>query len=127
MKKYFVFFALGILLLLLSANVSADGLYCRSGVSFLASEHGMILHECPGVGEKIYAEANVTNTSGAAKTAFLYLCKYDGNVLKGISFGKKSISSGSEAQVTANITVESDAEKSYTYNRVIDYTDDPAP
>ena len=119
MKKYFAFFALGILLLIFNASASAEGLYAQSGVSFLASEHGMILHECPDAGEKIYAEATVKNTSNKDKTAVLYLCKYDGDVLKGISFGRKTVSAGGEAQVTANITVESDAEKSYTYKAYI--------
>ena len=119
MKKYFVFFALNIMLLIFCAGASAEGLSAQSGVSFLASEHGMILHECPDAGEKIYAEATVKNTSSKTKTAVLYICKYDGDTLKGISFGKKSISAGGEEQVTANIKVESEAEKSYTYKAYI--------
>ena len=119
MKKYFAFFTLSILLLLFSVSASSEGLYAQSGVSFLSGQ-GIILKECPDVGEKIYAETTVKNTSQSAKTAFLYLCKYDENdVLKGISFAKKSILGGSEAQVTANIGVNSLAEKDYTYKAYI--------
>ncbi|MCR4719507.1 MAG: hypothetical protein K5768_07750 [Firmicutes bacterium] len=119
MKKYFAFFTLNILLLLFSVGVSSEGLYAQSGVSFLASEHGIILHECPDAGEKIYAETTVKNTSNKNKTAFIYLCKYDQDVLKGISFGKKNVLAGSEEQVTANIEIKTDAEKSYTYKAYI--------
>lgn len=119
MKKCFVLFTLNILLLLFSCGASSEGLYAQSGISFLASEHGMILKNCPDAGEKIYAEATVKNASAADKTAVIYLCKYDGDLLKGISFGKKSIPAGGENQVTANITVENDAEKDYTYKAYI--------
>ena len=118
MKKYFTFFTLNVLLLLFSVSVSSEGLYAQSGVSFLSGQ-GIILQECPDAGEKIYAETTVKNTSNENKTAFLYLCKYDGDILKGISFGKKNISAGSEEQVTANIDVSSAAEQSYTYKAYV--------
>ena len=119
MKKFFGFLTLNILLLLLYAGVSAEGLYSQSGISFLSSEHGIVLRECPDAGKKIYAEADVKNTSGEDKTAFIYLCKYDGDLLKGISFGKKVIPAKGEERVSANITVGSDAEKSFTYKAYI--------
>ena len=118
MKKYFVFFTLNLLLLLFCTGASSEGLYAQSGVSFLSGQ-GIVLQECPDAGEKIYAETTVKNKSNEDKTAFLYLCKYDGDVLKGISFGKKNIKAGSEEQVTANIAVSSTAEKSYTYKAYI--------
>ena len=118
MKKYFAFFTLNILLLLFSANVYSEGLNVRSGVSFL-SEQGVVLQECPDVGEEIYAKAVVKNTTSSDKTAFLYLCGYDGTVLKGISFGKQIIPANSEEQVTASIGITDPAEKNYDYKAYV--------
>ena len=119
MKKYFAIIIFSMFLLYHACGVSADGLVADSGILFLASEHGMILSQCPDVGGKIYAEATIRNTSSSGKTAFLYICKYDGELLKGISFGKADVAAGSEVQVSANISVGSEEEKNYTYKAYI--------
>ncbi len=119
MKKYLLAFVFITSLVIFSSNVYSAELYTESNISFLAAENGLVLSEVPGVGEKIYAEATVKNVSADVKTAVIYLCKYDGNSLKGVSFGKKKVSAYGNARLSTNIMIESEEDKHCTFKAYV--------
>ena len=119
MRKKLLIFIIICLMLPFTGIVHASGLYTDSGISFLSSENGVILKEIPNIGEKIYAEVTVKNDSTEEKIAVIYLCKYDGNRLKGVSFAKKSVPASGNVNLSANITVETEEDKNCTYKAYV--------